>query len=157
MKPVATGSVGSSTSLLSAFKCAFRWSPHPEMLLIGLDDIFLKGCQKIQTDNIEDSYSAFRSSLLFPFRTNMQLYCCEETHSVMRDAEKDQPRQIMSCKGYLFGIFDTFDNYTMTSQKEVTCLRQVIQGNLTSIFFFWSLCICSDIITISLLQQEKIK
>lgn len=89
MKPVVIGSAGSSTSLLSAFKCAFRWSPHPEMLLIELDDIFLKACQKIQTDSTEDSYSAFLSSLLFPFRMNMQLRCCEETHSVMRDTEKD--------------------------------------------------------------------
>lgn len=89
MKPVVTGNVGSSTSLLSAFKCAFRWSPHPETLLIEQDDMFLKACQEIQTENIEDSCSAFLSSLLFPFRMNIKLCCCEETHSVMRDAGKD--------------------------------------------------------------------
>lgn len=89
MKPVVTGSVGSSTSLLSAFKCAFRWSPHPEMLLIELADTFLKACQNIQTGSAEDSYSAFLSSLLFPFRMNMKLRFCEETHGVMRDTEKD--------------------------------------------------------------------
>lgn len=151
MSPVVTGSVESSTSLLSASKCAFRWSPHPETLLIKLDDIFLRGCQKIQADSIEDSYFAFLSSLPFSLQ-NMHLCSCTETRSVMRDTEKDKLRQIRPCCARVISLVSYVPVIAWNLLKEITFLgwgRLATQKKKNQYIFF-SLCLCSDIIVISL-------